>query len=55
LNKKLDVIRDTFAQQTKIIVPSTSDILAVLGFEGGPAVLPIKRGSQSGGSEGTSK
>jgi len=55
LNKKLDVIRDTFAQQTKIIVPSTSDILTVLGFEGGPAVLPVKRGSQSGGSEGTSK
>ena len=52
LNKKLDVIRDTFAQQTKIIVPSTSDVLAVLGFEGGPSVLPIKRGSQSGGSEG---
>jgi len=53
LNKKLDVIRDTFAQQTKIIVPSTSDILAVLGFEGSPAILPVKRGSQSGGSEGT--
>lgn len=52
LNKKLDVIRDTFAQQTKIIVPSTSDVLAVLGFEGAPSVLPIKRGSQSGGSEG---
>ncbi len=57
LNKKLDVIRDTFAQQTKIIVPSTADILTVLGLEGGPAVLPIKRGgsSQGGGSEGTSK
>jgi regulator of protease activity HflC (stomatin/prohibitin superfamily) len=52
LNKKLDVIRDTFAQQTKIIVPSTSDVLAVLGFEGSPSVLPIKRGSQSGRSEG---
>ena len=55
LNKKLDVIRDTFAQQTKIIVPATSDILTVLGLEGGPAVLPVKRGSQSGGSEVTSK
>ncbi len=53
LNKKLDVIRDTFAQQTKIIVPSTSDVLAVLGFEGTtPTILPVKRGSQSGGSEG---
>jgi regulator of protease activity HflC (stomatin/prohibitin superfamily) len=54
LNKKLDVIRDTFAQQTKIIVPATSDVLAVLGFEGTtPAILPVKRGSQSGMSEGT--
>ena len=48
LNKKLDVIRDTFAQQTKIIVPSSADILAVLGLEsGGPSVLPIKRSTQS--------
>jgi len=47
LNKRLDVIRDTFAQQTKIIVPSTADVLTVLGFEGGPSVLPIKRSSQS--------
>ena len=55
LNKKLDVIRDTFAQQTKIIVPSSADILAVLGLEtGGPTVLPIKRSSQSE-SEGTKR
>jgi len=54
LNKRLDVIRDTFAQQTKIVVPSTADILTVLGLEGGPTVLPIKRGSSQGGaSEGT--
>src|SRR3990170_128483 len=53
LNKKLDVIRDTFAQQTKIIVPSSADILAVLGLEsGGPSVLPIKRSTQSE-TEGT--
>ncbi len=53
LNKKLDVIRDTFAQQTKIIVPSTSDLLAVLGLEGTtPTILPVKRGTQGGGSEG---
>jgi len=31
LNKKLDVIRDTFAQQIKIVVPSTADILNVIG------------------------
>lgn len=41
LNKKLDVIRDTFAQQTKIVVPSSADILNVLGFEG-TSILPIK-------------
>ena len=41
LNKKLDVVRDTFAQQTKIIVPSSADILSVIGLEGAQ-VLPIK-------------
>lgn len=41
LNKRLDVIRDTFAQQTKIVVPSSADILNVLGLEGTP-VVPIK-------------
>jgi len=46
LNKKLDVVRDTFAQQTKIVVPSTADILNVIGLEGTP-VLPIKTGEKS--------
>jgi len=41
LNKKLDVIRDTFSQQTKIVVPSTADILNVIGLEGSQ-VLPIR-------------
>jgi len=41
LNKRLDVIRDTFSQQTKIVVPSSADILNVLGLEGS-TVLPIK-------------
>jgi regulator of protease activity HflC (stomatin/prohibitin superfamily) len=41
LNKKLDVIRDTFSQQTKIVVPSSADILNVIGLEGA-TVLPIK-------------
>ncbi len=41
LNKKLDTIRDTFGQQTKIIVPSNSEVLNVLGLEGAN-VLPIK-------------
>jgi regulator of protease activity HflC (stomatin/prohibitin superfamily) len=42
LNKKLDVIRDTFSQQTKIIVPSNADVLNVLGLEGTNAVIPVK-------------
>ena len=41
LNKKLDVIRDTFSQQTKIIVPSSADILNVIGLEGA-TVIPVK-------------
>ncbi len=41
LNKKLDVIRDTFSQQTKVIVPASADVLNVLGLEGA-AVVPIK-------------
>jgi regulator of protease activity HflC (stomatin/prohibitin superfamily) len=46
LNKKLDTIRDTFAQQTKIIVPSSADVLNVLGLEGIP-VVPIKTSGKS--------
>jgi len=41
LNKRLDVIRDTFSQQTKVIVPASSDVLNVLGLEGA-SVVPIK-------------
>ena len=41
LNKKLDVIRDTFSQQTKIVVPANADILNVIGLEGA-TVLPVK-------------
>jgi len=41
LNKKLDVIRDTFSQQTKIIVPSSADILNVIGLEGA-TIVPVK-------------
>jgi len=47
LNKRLDVIRDTFSQQTKIVVPSSADILNVLGLEGS-SVLPVKSNSRSG-------
>lgn len=41
LNKKLDVVRDTFSQQTKIVVPSSADILNVIGLEGA-TVVPVK-------------
>ena len=47
LNKKLDVIRDTFAQQTKIVVPSSSDILNVIGLDGGQ-ILPLKTDKKTG-------
>lgn len=48
LNKKLDVIRDTFSQQTKIVVPSSADILNVIGLEGA-TVVPIKNKQNEAG------
>jgi regulator of protease activity HflC (stomatin/prohibitin superfamily) len=45
LNKKLDVIRDTFSQQTKIVVPSSADVLNVIGLEGS-TVIPVKTDSK---------
>ena len=45
LNKKLDVVRDTFSQQTKIVVPSSADILNVIGLEG-TSILPVKSGGK---------
>jgi len=41
LNKKLDVIRDTFSHQTKIVVPASADILNVIGLDGA-TVIPVK-------------
>ena len=49
LNKKLDVVRDTFSHQTKLIVPATSDILNVIGLEGA-TVLPVKTEQKQGQS-----
>lgn len=54
LNKKLDVIRDTFSQQTKIIVPSSADILSVIGLEGAQ-VLPIRQSAHESEAEGTTR
>ncbi|MCW4006991.1 MAG: paraslipin [Candidatus Bathyarchaeota archaeon] len=42
LNKRLDVVQETFSQQTKIVVPSNSDILNVIGLEG-TTVLPLNK------------
>ena len=50
LNKKLDVIRDTFSQQTKIVVPSSADILNVIGLEGA-TVLPVKTAAKQNEAE----
>ncbi len=52
LNKKLDVIRDTFSQQTKIVVPASADILNVIGLDGA-TVVPVKTGNKS--SEASAK
>ncbi len=41
LNKRLDVVRDTFSQQTKIVVPASADVLNVIGLEGA-TVIPVK-------------
>ncbi|MBN2336140.1 SPFH/Band 7/PHB domain protein [Candidatus Bathyarchaeota archaeon] len=43
INKKLDVIRDTFSNATKIVVPSDSDVLNILGMDSGANVVPIVR------------
>jgi len=45
LNKKLDVIRDTFSQQTKIVVPASADILKVIGLDGA-TVVRVKTGNK---------
>ncbi len=43
VNKRLDVIRETFSQNTKIVVPSNSDVLNILGLEGGSVMpMPVK-------------
>ena len=46
VNKKLDVVRDTFSQQTKIVVPSSADILNVIGLEGA-SVIPVKNKNET--------
>lgn len=43
INKKLDVIRETFKDSTKIVVPSNSDVLNVLGLDGSNIVPIVKK------------
>jgi regulator of protease activity HflC (stomatin/prohibitin superfamily) len=42
MSKRLDVLREIMAQQTKFVVPSGSDLLAVLGLDD-KNILPIKK------------
>ncbi len=42
VSKKLDVLREVLANQTKFVLPSNSDLLNVLGLDD-KGVLPIKR------------
>ncbi len=51
LNKRLDVIRDTFSQQTKIVIPSSADVLNVLGLDG-TTILPVKTKENATKTEG---
>jgi regulator of protease activity HflC (stomatin/prohibitin superfamily) len=51
LNKRLDVIRDTFSQQTKIVIPSSADVLNVLGLDG-TNILPVKTKEKTEKREG---
>ena len=43
INKKLDVIRDTFKDSTKIVVPANSDVLNILGLDGQNIVPVVKK------------
>ena len=42
VSKKLDVLSNVLADQTKFIVPAGSDLMAVLGLED-KQVLPVKK------------
>ena len=45
--RRLEVLNNTLAQNTKYIVPANSDLVAVLGLDGGtPPVVPIKTGQR---------
>ncbi len=41
VSKRLDVLHDVLAQQTKYVIPSGSDLLNVLGLDDSKGVLPV--------------
>ena len=43
MSKRLDVLNHVLAQQTKFIVPAGSDLVNVLGLDGGATVVPLKK------------
>jgi regulator of protease activity HflC (stomatin/prohibitin superfamily) len=43
INKKLDVIQETFKDSTKIVVPSNSDVLNILGLDNSNIVPIVKK------------
>lgn len=47
INKKLDVIRDTFKDSSKIVVPANSDVLNLIGLDSTnmPGILPVMKKS----------
>ncbi len=45
--RRLEVLNNTLAQNTKYIVPTNSDLVAVLGLDGvTPPIVPIKSGQR---------
>jgi len=47
--RRLEVLNNTLAQNTKYIVPSNADLVNVLGLDGSTPVVPLKTSSKSGG------
>jgi hypothetical protein len=52
LNKNLDLIRGTFSQQTKIVIPAFTGILNVIRLDGA-SVIPVKTGNKQNEASAT--
>jgi len=50
--RRLEVINHTMAQNTKFVIPSNSDVINILGLDGGTPIVPLpaKRPAEGGGS-----